>query len=143
MQILLCPDGYKDLIVDFIETFKRRTAGTDFISWVRKWNEIASLVVAAEPFTFSRIFGVYSIPYPYHEENREDEFHSTVQHHFSEYKEIAEGIGLEKIREVISELCIDAGRLEPNKNVHRLLRLTERKYRLEQVRGNWEARSIY
>jgi hypothetical protein len=135
-QILLYPEGYKNLINNFIETFQKRTSGAEFISRVRQWNEIASLVVAAEPFTFSRIFGVYNIPYQYHEENRQEEFHSIVQQQFSEYKETAESIGLEKIREVISDLCIDAQRLEPNKEIHRLIRLTERRYRLERVKGS-------
>jgi hypothetical protein len=133
MQILCYPEGYQDVVKRHIEFFNKWSAEENFREQVRSWNEITSLAVAAEPFTFRKLFGVHSIPYP-HYKNKE-EFFLTLQDHRADYGEVLKSIGLDKVREMISELCEEAETLEPNNDVHLVLRLSERKYRLERVKG--------
>jgi hypothetical protein len=132
-QILRSPEGYQNILRRHIERFDKSSLNKNFIDHFRIWNEITSLAIAAEPFTYSKLFGVYSIPYNYLE--NEEEFHLIVRNHFAEYKEILTSIGLDKVREIASELCREAEMLEPNKDMHLVLRLTERDYRLKKVKG--------
>ena len=112
-QILRSPEGYQNILKRHIETFNKSSAGASLGEYFRLWNEITSLAVAAEPFTFSKLFGVYSLPYHFLE--KEEEFHLIVRNHFAEYKEILTGVGLDKVKEITSDLCREAEALEPNK----------------------------
>lgn len=133
MQILLSTEGYRRVLDRLIESFNKSTAGETFRQRVRRWNEVASLAVDAEPFTYSRLFGYYRLPYTYLE--NEEEFKLAVKNHYDEHKEILQDLGLDEVKGVISELCREAEKIEPNKDVHRMLRLTKREYRLDRVKG--------
>jgi hypothetical protein len=133
MQMLRSTDGCRRSLEHRIEYFNELTAGEHFRGRVRRWNEVTSLAVAAEPFTFSKLFGYSGLPATYLE--KEEEFDQAVEDHFTGYKEVLQGIGLDGVKKIISEVCREAERLEPNKEVHLMLRLTERKYRLDRVLG--------
>lgn len=133
MQMLLSTEGYRRVLDRLIESFNRSSAGETFRQRVRRWNEVTSLAVDAEPFTYSRLFGYYRLPYNYLE--NEEEFRLAVKSHFDEHKEILQSLGLDEVKRVISELCREAEKLEPNKDVHLVLRLTKREYRLDRVKG--------
>lgn len=133
MQMLRSTDGCRRSLDRRIEYFNELTAGERFRERVRRWNEVTSLAVAAEPFTFSKLFGYYGLPATYLE--KEEEFDQAVRSQLDGYKEVLQNIGLDGVKKIISEICREAEKLEPNKEVHLMLRLTERRYRLDRVRG--------
>jgi hypothetical protein len=133
MQMLLSTDGYRRVLDYLIEHFNKSSSGERFRARVRRWNEVTSLAVDAEPFTFGKLFGHYGLPYNYIE--NEEEFDLAVASHFHEHREVMQNIGLDEVKRIISELCREAETLDPNKDVHRILRLTGKEYRLERVKG--------
>jgi hypothetical protein len=134
-QILRFPDGFSNVLRNHVEVFGQHTAAHTFLDRVRHWNEVASMAIAAEPFTFNRLFGVYSIPYQYAHNGNEKEFRVILREHFLEYAEIMRPIGIERFKELIAELNQEARSLEPNADVLKVLRFTKRRYRLERVKG--------
>lgn len=132
LQILRSTAGYQRIVERFIASFNEKTADENFRIEVRRWNEIVSLAVAVEPFTFNRVFGYYKVPVTYL--NNEGPFRSALQKQYEDCKALLMKIGLEGVRQVLSELCKEAGRLEPNADIRRLMRLTQR-YRIERVKG--------
>lgn len=132
LQILRSTAGYQRVIERFIASFNEKTADEKFTIEVRRWNEIVSLAVAVEPFTYNKVFGYYKVPVTYL--NNEDVFYSALRTQYEDCKALLRNIGLEGVREVLSELCSEAERLEPNDDLRRLIRLTQR-YRIERVKG--------
>lgn len=97
------------------------------------WNDIVSLAVAAEPFTFNRLFGVMTIPYQY--TKNQEQFRAILNQHFAEFTPLLTMIGVDRVKEIVAELCRHAEMLEPNDDVRLLVRLTKGRYRLEKVKG--------
>lgn len=133
-QMLRFPQGYLDVIQHEIDGFRIRTAGSVFQANVRHWNEVVSLAVAAEPFTFNKLFGVYSVPHEF-AFGKEREFRSIMESQFRDYGEMVRVVGIERLKEIIAELNHEARLLEPNAEILKILRFTKRKYRLERVKG--------
>jgi len=132
LQILRSTEGYQRAVERFIASFNEKTADENFGIEVRRWNEIVSLAVAVEPFTFNQVFGYYKVPVTYL--NNENRFRSALRKQYEDCKALLLKIGLEGVRKVLEELCNEAGRLEPNGDIRRLIRLTQR-YRIERVKG--------
>jgi gamma-glutamylcyclotransferase (GGCT)/AIG2-like uncharacterized protein YtfP len=132
LQILRSTAGYQRVVERFIASFNEKTADEKFRIEVRHWNEIVSLAVAVEPFTYNKIFGYYTVPVTYL--NNEEVFYSALRTQYEDCKALLMNIGLEGVRDVVSELCGEAKRLEPNDDIRRLIRLTQR-YRIERVKG--------
>lgn len=131
-QILRSSTGFQKVVERFIESFKKKTADECFRAQIRRWNEIVSLAVAVEPFTHSKLFGYYKVPVTYNE--NEEDFYAALRKQYEDCKELLIHIGLDGVKEILSELCRGAGRLEPNNDIRRLIRLTKR-YRIEEVKG--------
>jgi hypothetical protein len=134
-QILYSSESYVNLLKDHIRYFNEATANKSFRDKIRRWNDITSLAVTVEPFTFNRLFGVYSIPYQYAHDGKENEFRLILRKHYLQCAELLRPIGMERFKEAIAELIREARDLEPNEEILKLLRLTKRKYRLERVKG--------
>lgn len=132
LQILRSTAGYQRVHERFIASFNEKTADEKFTLAVRRWNEIVSLAVAVEPFTYSRVFGYSKVPVTY--DNNEEGFYAALRKHYEDCKGLLIDIGLDRVKEVLSELCRAAEELEPNDDIRRLIRLTKR-YRIERVQG--------
>jgi hypothetical protein len=132
LQILRSTTGCQRAVERFIASFNGKTADESFRANVRRWNEIVSLAVAVEPFTFSRVFGYYKAPVTY--DNNEEEFYAARRKQYEDCKALLINIGLDGVRKILSELCREAESLEPNDDIRRLIRLTKR-YRIERVKG--------
>jgi gamma-glutamylcyclotransferase (GGCT)/AIG2-like uncharacterized protein YtfP len=131
-QLLSSTSSCQKNIEQFIASFNKKTADEGFRAKVRRWNEITSLAVAVEPFTFNKLFGYYKVPVTY--DDNEGDFHAALQKQYEDCKEVLIEIGLDEVKSILSELCREAQRLEPNDDVRRLIRLTKR-YRIESVKG--------
>jgi gamma-glutamylcyclotransferase (GGCT)/AIG2-like uncharacterized protein YtfP len=131
-QILKSTTGCRRALDQFIDTIQTRTASEKFRADVRRWNEITSLAVAVEPFTYGKVFGYYKFPDPNFK--KEEEFYSDQRAQYEDCKEMLLAIGLDQVKRILSELCRKAAVLEPNDDIRRLLRLTKR-YRIERVKG--------
>jgi hypothetical protein len=132
LQILSSTTGLQKAVERFIASFNEKTADERFRSRVRRWNEVVSLAVAVEPFAFSRVFGYYKVPVTY--DNNEEEFYTALRNQYEDCKALLISIGVDGVKEILSELCREAERLEPNDDIRRLIRLTKR-YRIERVKG--------
>ncbi len=131
-QILRSATSYQKNVDRFLPSFNEKTADERFRTRVRRWNEIVSLAVAVEPFTHSKLFGYYKLPHP--DFRDEGEFYSALRKQYEDCKEVLLNIGLDGVTDVLSELCAEAERLEPNDDIRRLVRLTKR-YRIEHIKG--------
>jgi hypothetical protein len=131
-QILRSAPSCQRSVESFIASFNEKTADERFRARVRRWNEIVSLAVAVEPFTHSKVFGYYKVPVTFHK--NEEGFYAALRKQYDDCKELLITIGLDGIKEVLSELCREAERLEPNDDIRRLIRLTKR-YRIERVKA--------
>lgn len=132
LQILRSTAGYQRVNEKFIASFNEKTADEKFRVDVRRWNEIVSLAVAVEPITHSKVFGYYKVPVTY--DNNEEGFYTALRKQYEDCKALLINIGLDGVKEVLSELCRAAEELEPNDDIRRLIRLTKR-YRIERVKG--------
>jgi hypothetical protein len=112
--------------------FEEKTTSDKFRARVRRWNEITSLAVAVEPFTFNRVFGYFKTPDT--DFKKEEEFYSELRTQYEDCKKLLLEIGPDEVKRILSELCGEAEKLEPNADIRRLLRLTKR-YRIERVKG--------
>jgi hypothetical protein len=131
-RILRSTSGCQDAVERFLERFEQETASDKFQARVRRWNEITSLAVAVEPFTFNGLFGYFKTPHS--DFKKEDEFYSELRTQYEDCKTLLLEIGLDGVKGILSELCTEAAVLEPNDDIRRLLRLTKR-YRIERVNG--------
>lgn len=131
-QILRSTSGCRNAVERFMAGFEEKTASDKFQARVRRWNEITSLAVAVEPFTFNRVFGYFKTPHT--DFKKEEEFYSELRTQYEDCKRLLLEIGLDDVKGILSELCKEAAALEPNDDMRRLLRLTKR-YRIERVKG--------
>jgi hypothetical protein len=131
-QILRSVTGYQKSVERFLTSFNKETADERFRARVRGWNEIVSLAVAVEPFTYNRLFGYYKVPVTY--DNNEDGFYAALRKQYEDCKTLLLNIGLDRVMDVLNELCREAETLEPNDDIRRLVRLTKR-YRIERIKG--------
>jgi gamma-glutamylcyclotransferase len=131
-QILRSVTSYQKTVERFLTSFNEETADEHFRARVRGWNEIVSLAVAVEPFTYNRLFGYYKVPVTY--ENNEEGFYTALRKQYEDCKALLLNIGLDGVMDVLNELCREAERLEPKDDIRRLVRLTKR-YRIERIKG--------
>ncbi|MBS1788484.1 MAG: hypothetical protein JST85_12220 [Acidobacteria bacterium] len=134
--ILDNPEGLIQAVKGQVQRFNMITSTEQFIRDVARWNEVVSLAVSVEPFTYNRLFGIYKIPGgPHYDKDNEAKFYREMDNQRAECKKILEEIGITKIQEAISYLCNMAKSLEPNTDIHHVLRFTAGRYRIEKVKG--------
>jgi hypothetical protein len=85
------------------------------------------LAVVTEPCTYTRLFGTFTRPAFLDEETQR----KRIADHWVEVAKCYERAGLRRVEEARQDLCEDAELLDPNKDVHTMLRLMEGKSRLE------------
>jgi hypothetical protein len=118
----LISQRYPQLLEAELLEFQRWSTSADFPRLINYWNDIVSLTVAAEPSTFTKVFGLLRRRYPFNTEEQQ----KLVNQHWFEFKEVLREIGLKKIEEA---------RDDPNNDVHMILRLTEGEARLK-IKGH-------
>src|SRR6266542_5125324 len=128
------PESFTQAVKFHVDRFNRRISSERFNLEVCRWNEIVSLAVSAEPFTYSQLFGVYKMPAMGNGSN-EATFRREMENQRTNCKNILKEIGIDKVNQILSDLCRQAESLEPNTDVHRILRFTADRYRIERVKG--------
>jgi len=128
------PESLTQAVNFHVDRFNRRISSERFNLEVCRWNEIVSLAVSAEPFTYSQLFGVYKMPAMGNGSN-EATFRREMENQRTNCKNILKEIGIDKVNQILSDLCRQAESLEPNTDVHRILRFTADRYRIERVKG--------
>lgn len=131
-QILRSAASCQKTVERFITSFNEKTADERFAASVRRWNEIVSIAIAVEPFTYGKLFGYHKVPVTY--VNNEAPFYSARRKQYEDSKSLLINIGLDGVRDILSELCKKAEELEPNDDIRCLIRLTKR-YRIEKIKG--------
>jgi hypothetical protein len=117
-----------------VDRFNVQTSSERFNLEVCRWNEIVSLAVSAEPSTYGRLFGVYAVPLM-GDGSDQATFRREMENQRTNCKNTLKEIGIGKVKQILSDLCRQAESLEPNTDVHRILRFTADRYRIERVKG--------
>jgi hypothetical protein len=131
MQMLISVDRYPDLVDHKASAFQRWSSSADSWQAVNRWNDTAALAVAAEPHTYEMLFGIIKCSASAGMEHQRE----AIRLHGAEYGSALETIGKVRIEEIRQELCISAQRLDPNRTVHTILRLTDGDFRVKEVKG--------
>lgn len=110
-----------------IELFYQRIQSNQTQAQINHWDEVVRLAIATEPCYSPQIIG--SIKYPH--QTTVDEQITRIEEYKTQLKEQYIKIGIDPIKEIIKELCIFAETVEPNKNIHSLLRFVNGGQRLK------------
>ncbi len=130
MQMLVSVGDYPKVLGRIISDFQKWSADPEFLNHVCKWNEITTLCVATEPCVYERIFKMLkSSPWVGFSEQRR-----RIQEHWKELAKYYQKAGLKALEDFRQDLCANAKFLDPNKEVHMILRLMTGRYR-ENVKG--------
>jgi hypothetical protein len=132
IQMLAAPDRYAGMLESEIQRFQELSVDSRFAKAVRSWNTDAALLIATEPCWFERLFGVikYS-PFDGVDSQREQ-----IRAHWADVARCYEAVGLEQVKKLHQGLCFAAESLDPNRNVHTMLRLMPGESRLKELKGN-------
>jgi len=128
---MLNPSRYHEMLEHDIEFFYQWAQNENAKTQINRWDEIARLGIASEPCFYPQIIG--SLKYPPQitlEEQRAnvEEYKTQLKYHYLQ-------MGIEPIKEIIRDLCISAEMIEPNKNIHSLMRFVNGSQRIK-VKGN-------
>lgn len=121
---------YPKMLNYWLEQTKRISSSDEHINNVAYWNDVISLAVATEPCVYSAISGVIRRPGFI----REQEIEQMRDEHWHELAPIYQSLGRAQIERLQKSLCTDAEMIDPNKQVHNLLRLASNSIR-EGVKG--------
>lgn len=113
-------EGFKTLVDEHLDQFQRFTASRGFLDNVGLWNSVAALAVAAEPEAHERITGRFSHPAG----EKQSTQRRKIAHHTVAVCHQFQRIGLQKVEKIRSELCRHEQRLDPNRDLHTLVRLS-------------------
>lgn len=135
---MLYQDGFARVMDLSLSSFNHWTSSEQFISIIRKWNDIASLGVITEPCAYQRIF--HSIKYdPSEVTNRHDgaeEININIITYWEQnVQKLYHRIGIERLEKIRQDLCRDTQELDPNVWIHTLLCLGDSELRTE-LEGN-------
>jgi len=114
-----------------IDHFNHWTNTEEFSRLINKWNDVATLAIASEPCFFSYLFGTLKHPPTISYEEQL----ARIEVHRNRLREEYLRIGIEPIKEIVGDLCVSVEIIEPNKNIHSLLRFMDGQQRLK-IRGN-------
>ena len=128
---MMNPSRYHEMLNHDIEFFYRSAQSEKAQSQINHWDDVVRLAIATEPCYSPQIIG--SIKYP--PQITVDEQRARIDDYKTQLKEQYLQIGIDPIKEIIKELCILAEIVEPNKDIHSLLRFMNGKQRLK-IKGN-------
>lgn len=121
---------YPRLLETEIQQFNTWTFEDELTNLVNRWNNLTTLAIVTEPCFFTGIFGTLRhSPSISHEQQREN-----ILIYRGELREEFLKIGLESLKEILSDFSTNAEMLDPNKNIHTLLRFMAGRQRLD-VKG--------
>ncbi len=120
-------DGFRKLVEDHLDYFQRFTGTARFLDDVAHWSAVAELAIAAEPCASPRITGWIS--------HQSDETILSHRRRVARYGKVLSRqfirIGRERLENVRKELCWHEERVDANRNLHTLIRLSMRSNRLK------------
>jgi hypothetical protein len=125
MQPLYRITAYSELVSLWLNSWQQRSGTPEFLRAIGRWHDIAELAIAIEPRFYERLFGVFRRPANVSESARREE----IARHWRQVRRHLRHVPLEVIETVRNELCFEAQRLDPNRDVHLLLRLASRDLR--------------
>ncbi len=126
-HILISTDWHKKLSEDNIKHFAKSSSMPDFIDRIKYYDEVSTISILLEPWNYHYISGMlrWSFDISKEEQKRRLEEHNQLVIQFC--KHVTE----EQIFNIRQELCTKAELLEPNKNLHTMIRFTIGKYTLK------------
>lgn len=128
---MLIPGRYHESLDHDIEFFYRWAQGENTKAQINRWDEISRLAIATEPCFYPHIIGSLK----YHPPITAEQQKANILAYKTQLKDHYLQIGIEPINEIIKELCISAEMMEPNKNLHSLMRFMNGTKRLK-IKGH-------
>lgn len=117
---------YQSVLEKEIQEFNQWVDGGEIPALINRWNNIATLAIAAEPCYFPEIFGTYrrapNISIDRHWEDLQN-YRGLLRDDFMQ-------LGIDAIKGILSDLSTSAEMLDPNKKIHTLLRFMDGRSRL-------------
>jgi len=110
--------------------FNEWTSSEEFLSSLRYHEEVAALCIATEPCTYRFLFSKYRRSVHIDDETFETKNQEYRDKLFNHYQ----NIGIEPIEDARHRLCLAAERLDANKQVHNILRLTTGETRIRKIK---------
>jgi hypothetical protein len=132
IQMLYKSSLYPSLLRREIAAFNRFSSKPDFTLSTSAWNRTSAVAILAEPCVHQQLFGV--LHFPFHRGFEEQL--RLVDQHWHVVQDCLLSIGQEALEKTRVDLCINSELMDPNKDVHTLLRLSRGEKRLTEVRGN-------
>lgn len=128
MQFVLGADRYAGLVERVLSSINSHTKSKEFCVKVNEWNDDVALAAVFEPCVYTKIFRHirYRVS-PYTDEIYQADL---IAYRERMYPLLIE-VGLEKVEEKRAGLCRMAEIIDPNKDLHTLLRLTNSDTRLK------------
>jgi hypothetical protein len=123
MQALNSAHGYQSLGRLFSRLLARREVDSAF----KRRNQTVALLVQSEPCTYASIFG--TVQYPFHRSSADQQ--RLIAEHAVDVNAVYKRIPLRELEHLHRELCLDAYRLDSNRNIYTALRLAKGRSRLE------------
>lgn len=102
-----------------------------FTATLQHLEYVTKLSIATEPCTFEFLFNIRHKPVHI----TDDDFDLHLQIYKEQLAEYYSTLELDDLKSIMNELCLNAERLDPNKHVHNILRLTKRDWRIQHVKG--------
>jgi hypothetical protein len=126
MQIMTS-EQYPRMLIREIEEANEWTSSREFIEIINHWNDTVAICVLLEPCFYERIFHQFKYPHSIGYDLQKEK----INQHWLLISQFIQHLGVETIDKIRTDLCISAEMLDPNKNVHVMLRLSNSNFRQE------------
>jgi hypothetical protein len=121
IQLLIKSEAYPQMLGESIDRSRKRLASQAFADDIQRWNDATDLAVVAEPCVFTYVFGSLRLASSISE--------SLMWEHINEHRLIVntlmQQLDGQEVEVVCNSLCSSAHELDPNTQIHILLRLSE------------------
>ena len=123
---LLNATWYQDYVDSHLSYLEHWAQSRQFTEGVEKWNDITALVIATEPCVFPQLFDVLRSSGSIDFETQL----KRIAEHWQKVIPCYQRLGIDRVEGVRSDLCVAAVMLEPNVDIHGILRLAKGEVRL-------------
>lgn len=130
LQFFWTTDGVFRVIKICIEGVQEWSKKKESLQRYQEWNYITELAIVLEPVSYQKVYKSFRFHYP----DSEETFLTKLQNYQLKVDPILQQIGLKIIEKYRLELCRDSEILDPNYNIHPLLRLMNKTSR-ERLKG--------
>lgn len=131
IQELVYSSASAQMLEKWRKWFTEHTSDQEFLDDLRHHEEVAKLCIATEPPTYRLLFSRIKRPVWINEETQQEQLTEYINKLLLHYKEL----GIDRVEEIRKRLCVAAEKLDPNKDVHSILRLTRGEMRIKRVKG--------